>query len=120
MPANSIVLLHACAHNPTGVDPTREQWKAISEAIRERNHFTFFDMAYQGFASGDTEDDAYALRYFVDQNHELCLSQSFAKNMGIVKCRNLALTTQVYTAKEWGLSLSSVIPQKNRRESNLN
>ena len=83
MPKNSIVLLHACAHNPTGVDPTQDQWHQISDAVKEGNHFVFFDMAYQGFASGDTVKDAYALRYFVDQGHSICLSQSFAKNMGL-------------------------------------
>lgn len=83
MPDGSIVLLHACAHNPTGVDPTKEQWHEISDVVKSKGHFTFFDMAYQGFASGDTVEDAYALRYFVDQGHSLCLSQSFAKNMGL-------------------------------------
>jgi len=81
MPKNSIVFLHACAHNPTGVDPTQEQWKAISDAVKEGNHFPFFDMAYQGFASGDTDRDAFALRYFIQEGHQPCLAQSFAKNM---------------------------------------
>ncbi|CAK1356031.1 Aspartate aminotransferase, mitochondrial [Cercospora beticola] len=83
MPKGSIVLLHACAHNPTGVDPTEEQWKAISDAVKEGEHFPFFDMAYQGFASGDTDKDAFALRYFIQQGHQPCLAQSFAKNMGL-------------------------------------
>lgn len=83
MPKGSIVLLHACAHNPTGVDPTQEQWKAISDAVKEGDHFSFFDMAYQGFASGDTDKDAFALRYFIQQGHYPCLAQSFAKNMGL-------------------------------------
>ena len=82
-PAASIVLLHACAHNPTGIDPTQEQWKKISEVVKRKGHYPFFDMAYQGFASGDTVRDAFALRYFIAQGHNLCLSQSFAKNMGL-------------------------------------
>jgi aspartate aminotransferase len=81
MPKGSIVLLHACAHNPTGVDPTEEQWKQISDAVKDGNHYPFFDMAYQGFASGDTNKDAFALRYFIEQGHQPCLAQSFAKNM---------------------------------------
>ncbi len=81
MPKGSIVLLHACAHNPTGVDPTKEQWHSISNAMKEGGHYPFFDMAYQGFASGDTNADAYPVRHFVKQGHELCLAQSFAKNM---------------------------------------
>ncbi|EMC96510.1 hypothetical protein BAUCODRAFT_33868 [Baudoinia panamericana UAMH 10762] len=83
MPSGSMVLLHACAHNPTGVDPTHEQWRAISDAVQSGGHYPFFDMAYQGFASGDTDYDAYAVRYFVEQGHTPCLSQSFAKNMGL-------------------------------------
>ncbi|TFK57234.1 PLP-dependent transferase [Heliocybe sulcata] len=83
IPESSIVLLHACAHNPTGVDLTPEQWKEISDIIKEKQLFPFFDMAYQGFASGDTSRDAFAVRYFVEQGHQIALSQSFAKNMGL-------------------------------------
>jgi aspartate aminotransferase len=80
---NSVILLHACAHNPTGVDPSPEQWRQISKAIKERGLFPFFDMAYQGFASGDCERDAAALRIFVQDGHKVGCSQSFAKNMGL-------------------------------------
>jgi aspartate aminotransferase len=83
MPKNSIVLLHACAHNPTGVDPTEEQWLKIAEAVKEGDHYPFFDMAYQGFASGDTNKDAFALRHFIKEGLRPCLAQSFAKNMGL-------------------------------------
>lgn len=82
-PAGSIILLHACAHNPTGVDPTQEQWKKIAEVVRRGNHFPFFDCAYQGFASGDLAKDAWAVRYFVEQGFELCVAQSYAKNFGL-------------------------------------
>ena len=82
-PEGSIILLHACAHNPTGVDPTREQWKEIAKVVRARKHFPFFDCAYQGFASGDLENDAWAVRYFVSQGFEMCIAQSFAKNFGL-------------------------------------
>ena len=82
-PEGSIILLHACAHNPTGVDPTREQWKEIAKIVKSKKHFPFFDCAYQGFASGDLENDAWAVRYFVAQGFELCIAQSFAKNFGL-------------------------------------
>lgn len=82
-PEGTIVLLHACAHNPTGVDPTQEQWRKVSEVIKKKKHFPFFDMAYQGFATGDIARDAYAVRYFVEQGHQIALCQSFAKNMGL-------------------------------------
>lgn len=83
MPEKSIILLHACAHNPTGVDPKPEQWAQLSQLIKKRNLFTFFDMAYQGFASGDINKDAYAVRLFAKEGHQFALSQSFAKNMGL-------------------------------------
>ncbi|KAJ6169381.1 hypothetical protein N7497_002224 [Penicillium chrysogenum] len=82
-PQGSVILLHACAHNPTGVDPTEDQWKQIAEVMRSRSHFPFFDTAYQGFASGDLVRDSWAIRYFVEQGFELCVAQSFAKNFGL-------------------------------------
>lgn len=83
IPEKSIILLHACAHNPTGVDPTKEQWKELSDVIKKRNLYVFFDMAYQGFATGSVDNDAFAVRYFTEQGHKICLAQSFAKNMGL-------------------------------------
>lgn len=82
-PEGAVVILHACAHNPTGCDPTKEQWEKIAQVIRERNLFPFFDSAYQGFATGDLEEDAWAVRYFVRQGFELLCAQSFAKNFGL-------------------------------------
>lgn len=55
----------------------------IAEACKQRQLFVFFDMAYQGFASGDINRDAVAVRYFVESGHQICLAQSFAKNMGL-------------------------------------
>ncbi|KAI1245378.1 Aspartate aminotransferase, mitochondrial [Eutypa lata] len=82
-PKGSIFLFHACAHNPTGVDPTEEQWREISDVVKQQGHYAFFDMAYQGFASGDTDKDAFAVRHFVKEGHNVSLCQSFAKNMGL-------------------------------------
>ncbi|CAO3597949.1 unnamed protein product [Absidia cylindrospora] len=82
-PNGSVFILHACAHNPTGVDPTQDQWKGIAEAMRAKDHFPFFDCAYQGFASGDLDRDAWSVRYFVDHGFELFVAQSFAKNFGL-------------------------------------
>ncbi|KAJ3719872.1 pyridoxal phosphate-dependent transferase [Lentinula raphanica] len=82
-PEQSIVLLHACAHNPTGIDPTHEQWKEISNIVKEKKLFPFFDMAYQGFATGSIPNDAFAVRHFVAEGHQVALAQSFAKNMGL-------------------------------------
>ncbi|KAI1794527.1 aspartate aminotransferase [Ganoderma leucocontextum] len=79
----SVFLIHACAHNPTGVDPTREQWGQIADVMLEKGHFAFFDCAYQGFASGDLDNDAWAVREFVRRNVPLLVCQSFAKNAGL-------------------------------------
>ncbi|KAH8106744.1 aspartate aminotransferase [Cristinia sonorae] len=79
----SVFLLHACAHNPTGVDPTREQWGQICDIILEKGHYAFFDCAYQGFASGDLDNDAWAVREFVKRGVPLLVCQSFAKNAGL-------------------------------------
>lgn len=75
--------MHACAHNPTGVDPRPEQWTELSQLIKKRNLYPFFDMAYQGFASGSVDKDAFAVRLFLKDGHQLCLAQSYAKNMGL-------------------------------------
>ncbi|KAK3274139.1 L-asparaginase 1, variant 2 [Cymbomonas tetramitiformis] len=91
-PSGSFFLLHACAHNPTGVDPTSEQWSEISAVMKEKGHFPFFDMAYQGFASGDCVHDARAIRIFLDDGHQLGCSQSYAKNMGLYGQRVGCLT----------------------------
>jgi len=92
IPENSIILLHACAHNPTGVDPRPEQWKELSALVKERKLYAFFDMAYQGFASGDVDADAFAVRQFLEDGHNICLAQSYAKNMGLYGERAGAFT----------------------------
>ena len=74
-PPRSVFLLHACAHNPTGVDPSEAQWAAIADVMLERGHYAFFDSAYQGFASGDLERDAWAVRYFVGRGVPMLVCQ---------------------------------------------
>ncbi|KAA0718242.1 Aspartate aminotransferase, cytoplasmic [Triplophysa tibetana] len=82
-PEHSIFVLHACAHNPTGTDPTQDQWKQIADIMKRKNLFAFFDSAYQGFASGNLDQDAWAIRYFVSHGFELFCAQSFSKNFGL-------------------------------------
>ncbi|VDB82720.1 unnamed protein product [Peniophora sp. CBMAI 1063] len=82
-PERSVFLLHACAHNPTGVDPTPEQWNALCDVVLSKGHYAFFDSAYQGFASGDLDRDAWAVRRFVERGVPLLVCQSFAKNAGL-------------------------------------
>ena len=82
-PDGSVILLHACAHNPTGIDPTLGQWAIIADVLKEKNHFPFFDFAYQGFATGNLDQDASAIRLFVDRGFECLVAQSFSKNLGL-------------------------------------
>lgn len=98
-PERSVFLIHACAHNPTGVDPTREQWNEIANAIIAKGHYVFFDCAYQGFASGDLDADAWAVREFVKRGVPLLVCQSFAKNAGLYGERVGALHVVPPTAK---------------------
>jgi aspartate aminotransferase len=90
------------------VDPTPEQWKEISDIAKEKKLFPFFDMAYQGFASGSTDRDALAVRLFVSEGHQIALAQSFAKNMGL------------YGERAGAFSLTTADPaEKARVESQL-
>lgn len=82
-PEGAVIILHACAHNPTGCDPTQDQWREVARVIKEKKLFPFFDSAYQGFATGDLDKDAWAVRFFVKEGLELLCGQSFAKNFGL-------------------------------------
>jgi len=98
--SGSIILLHVCAHNPTGLDPTKEQWERIAGVIQEKHHFPFFDCAYQGFASGDLDKDAEPVRMFVKRGMELFCTQSYAKNFGLYAERIGALNVVCANEKE--------------------
>src|SRR5690606_27652470 len=82
MPAGSIVVLHACCHNPTGVDLSVEQWKQVVEAVRSRGLVAVLDMAYLGFGDG-IEEDAAALRLFADSGLPFFVSSSFSKSFSL-------------------------------------
>jgi len=77
------ILLHSCAQNPTGVDPTPDQWNDILNTIRSRKLVPVIDNAYQGYASGDLEKDNFAQMLFEKSGMEYFISQSFAKNFGL-------------------------------------
>ena len=82
LPAGSIVVLHACCHNPTGADLTKDQWVQTIEAIRERGLVPFIDMAYQGFADG-IADDALALNLFTASGLQFFVASSFSKSFSL-------------------------------------
>ena len=78
LPAQSIVLLHPCCHNPTGADLTNSQWDAVTEVLKARNLIPFLDIAYQGFGGG-MEQDAYAIRTIASAGLPVLVSNSFSK-----------------------------------------
>ncbi|KAM7541283.1 hypothetical protein Aperf_G00000027223 [Anoplocephala perfoliata] len=92
----SVIVLHACAHNPTGMDLSEEEWLKVLSIVQERNLFPVFDIAYQGFASGDLDKDAWPIREFLKQGLELFAAQSFSKNFGLYNERvgNLVFVTK--------------------------
>jgi aromatic-amino-acid transaminase len=82
LPAGTIVVLHSCCHNPTGVDLTNEQWPAILDIVKTRGLIPFLDLAYQGFADG-LDADAYAARLFAEAMSPVFLSTSFSKSFSL-------------------------------------
>jgi aspartate/tyrosine/aromatic aminotransferase len=82
MPAGDVILLHGCCHNPTGIDPTAEQWAKLADAVYARGLLPLIDFAYQGFADG-IEEDAVAVRTFCRPGAELLVCSSYSKNFGL-------------------------------------
>jgi aspartate/tyrosine/aromatic aminotransferase len=107
MPAGDVVLLHACCHNPTGIDPTPEQWKKIAAVIKQRGLLALVDFAYQGFGDG-LEEDAFGLREIAAQGVDLLVCSSFSKNFGLYGERVGALTLVTTNAEAAERALSQV------------
>lgn len=82
MERGDAILLHGCCHNPTGQDPSLEQWKEVAKRVRERDVIPLFDLAYQGLGRGLAED-VEAIRYFAQEGHEMLVASSFSKNFGL-------------------------------------
>ncbi len=82
LPARSVVLLHACCHNPTGVDLTRAQWEELVPVLRQRQLLPFLDLAYQGYGDG-IEEDAFAPRLLADAGLSFFVANSFSKSMSV-------------------------------------
>jgi aspartate aminotransferase, cytoplasmic len=109
---NDVVILHACAHNPTGIDPTREQWKKIAEVVGRKKLFVVFDCAYQGFASGDTDADAWVIREFYSML--FTESSSSSTPAGMFVCQSLSKNFGLYGERIGALHLitpSSTSPE---------
>ncbi len=92
LPAGSIVLLHPCCHNPTGVDLSREQWRQVIEVVTDNKLIPFMDMAYQGFGDG-LDEDAWPVRAMVDAGAFVFACSSFSKNMSYYgeRCGSLSI-----------------------------
>jgi len=95
----SIVVLHSCCHNPTGVDLTQAQWREVLEVVKARRLIPFLDLAYQGFAEG-VDADAYAPRLFAETMHPVFLSSSFSKSFSLYGERVGALSIVAGSADE--------------------
>jgi aspartate/tyrosine/aromatic aminotransferase len=109
MPERGVIVLHGCCHNPTGVDPTFEQWQELSDLIKKQKIFPFFDLAYQGLGDG-LEEDARAIRYFISQGHELFIASSYAKNFGLYGER-VGLFAAVAHTQELAMKVGSQLKQ---------
>ena len=82
LPTRSVVLMHACCHNPTGVDLTQDQWRALVPVFRERQLLPFLDLAYQGYGDG-IDEDAFAPRLLADEGISFLIANSFSKSMSL-------------------------------------
>lgn len=107
LPAQSIVLLHPCCHNPTGVDLSREQWQQVIAIVAERNLIPFLDIAYQGFGDG-LEEDAYAIRALAEAKLPFLVSNSFSKNLSFYGERVGGLSVVCKDAEEAGRILGQL------------
>ncbi|WP_374288809.1 amino acid aminotransferase [Pseudomonas fluvialis] len=107
LPARSIVVLHACCHNPTGVDLELDDWKAVLEVLRECEHVPFLDIAYQGFGDG-IDEDAFAVRLFAESGLNFLVSSSFSKSFSLYGERVGALSIVTDSQEESTRVLSQV------------
>lgn len=107
LPARSIIVLHACCHNPTGVDLNQDDWKAVLEVLREREHVPFLDIAYQGFGDG-IDEDASAVRLFAESGLNFFVSSSFSKSFSLYGERVGALSIVTNSREEASRVLSQV------------
>ena len=107
LPAQSVVLLHACCHNPTGVDLTRAQWDALIPVLRARGLIAFLDIAYQGFGDG-IDADAFAVRALADAGLSFFVANSFSKSLSVYGERCGALSVVCPDAAQADLVLGQL------------
>lgn len=108
LPSQSIVVLHACCHNPTGADLSSKQWEEITAVAKAGRLIPFFDFAYQGFGAG-IEEDAHAVRAMANQDVPCLIANSFSKNFALYGERCGALTFVCSTRKEAELAHAEMV-----------
>lgn len=107
LPAGSIVVLHACCHNPTGVDLSNDQWLLVLDVVKQGKLIPFLDFAYQGFGDG-LDADAFAVRTFAEAGIPCLIANSFSKSFALYRERVGALTILTASAEESKRVLSQV------------
>jgi aspartate/tyrosine/aromatic aminotransferase len=114
LPPRTVVLLHACCHNPTGADLSLEEWEKLSTIIRSKRLIPFFDLAYQGFGRS-LEEDVEAVRLFAKEGHEMLLAVSLSKNFSLYAERVGALfvTCESHKIAEHVLSKMKIISRRS-------
>ncbi|CAG9955704.1 unnamed protein product [Clonostachys rosea f. rosea IK726] len=116
VPPGSVILLHACAHNPTGCDPNKDEWREIGQIMKSRNLFPIFDAAYLGFNSGSVDEDAFSIRHFIGElNLEAAICVSYAKSMGLYGERVGAVLVHA-ASKDLALDCQSMLEQIQRSQ----
>ena len=116
LPAKSIVLLHACCHNPTGVDLSQDQWKALTAVLKARDLLPFLDIAYQGFGDG-IDEDAFSLRTLADAGVSFFVANSFSKSFSLYGERVGGLSVVCSDKLEAGLVLGQLMACVRRNYS---
>lgn len=107
IPQGDVILLHGCCHNPTGIDPTTEQWAKIGDLLAERGILPLVDFAYQGLANG-IEEDREGLLELTKKVKQMLVCSSFSKNFGLYRERTGALTVVADNAEQAGVVMSQV------------
>ena len=107
MAAGDIIILHACCHNPSGIDPTIDQWKQIAQVINDKKLLPLLDFAYQGLGRG-LDDDAEGLRIVAAAVEEIVICSSFSKNFGLYKERVGAITLKGASSEDVDKAFSNL------------
>lgn len=116
LPAQSVVLLQSGAQNPTGCDPSPDQWRELASIFSQRGHLAFFDAAYPGFASGDIDTDLAGVRLFAEQEIPLVFVSTYGKSFGLYSER-VGILSILVPSEEVGKNIETQLRLLARAES---